>query len=142
MTDSQVLTKAIDLIQAINSNNIEETKNIIDYFNENFNSNENAENLNSIIPIFELSNKHFDNPSFLYMLDNLQNLLYVDQLKWNIEFKKIKLENDKNKILDFILKYLKQDRLELYQLNSLTYLAVINERYDLLNKIKSKIEEV
>lgn len=142
MTDSQILTKAIDLIQAIDNNNIEETKNIINYFNENFDSNENPENLNSIIPIFELSNKHFDNPSFLYMLDHLQNLLYVDQLKWNIEFKQIKLENNKNKTLDFILRYLEQDKLELYQLNSLTYLAVINERYDLLNKIKSKIEEV
>ena len=85
MTESEIVSKAIDLVEAINNNDLTNTIEIIDYFNNNFTPTKSIPNLNNQIPLYELIIKHINNECYYYLLDNLQWFDNIDQLKWDIK---------------------------------------------------------
>ena len=141
MTESEIVSKAIDLVEAINNNDLTNTIEIIDYFNNNFTPTKSIPNLNNQIPLYELIIKHINNECYYYLLDNLQWFDNIDQLKWDIKVQQLKIYGTTEEIVNFILNTL-NNSISPRQANSLINLAVKVDKYDFLPIIKTKIMEV
>ena len=72
MTEKEIILKSIDLLKAIKQNDIEKTKELVEYLNVNFESTENIFNFNEIITLYEIfANMTYITDSFAYVLNNL-----------------------------------------------------------------------
>ena len=74
-----------DLIIALNENNLQKTKQAVEYINNNFTPNENSSTLDYVIFANENSYSE-DHESFNYVLDNLKYVENSFDIKW---FRKI-----------------------------------------------------
>ena len=137
MTENEIFMVTLELLEAMRLDNLEETKNIVNYLNNNLDK---TQYLDSFIPFYTLYETNDQNESLIYAITNLRQLQKVDQLKWNISINNLISNNNKNDILNFILKSLENiDNLTDYQLKSLIRLSVKIDRYDLLRQIRNNL---
>lgn len=134
MSEKDVILKAISLLEAIKTNNIDLTKSIVDELNANFVPTENVINFNELLPLYDIySNLKVSNESFEYVLDNLKNIFNIDRIRWSISIRKILIEDNKAKMEELIINTLNKKDLADYQIPLLVQLSVTVDRYDLLN---------
>ena len=137
MTENEIFMVTLELLEAMRLDNLEETKNIVNYLNNNLDK---TQYLDSFIPFYTLYETNDQNESLIYAITNLRQLQKVDQLKWNISINNLISNNNNNDILNFILKSLENiDNLTDYQLKSLIRLSVKIDRYDLLRQIRNNL---
>lgn len=142
MSEKDVILKAISLLEAIKTNNIDLTKSIVDELNANFVPTENVINFNELLPLYDIySNLKVSNESFEYVLDNLKNIFNIDRIRWSISIRKILIEDNKAKMEELIINTLNKKDLADYQIPLLVQLSVTVDRYDLLNQIRERIKE-
>lgn len=120
--------KIIDLIIAIQDNNLDKAKELVKYLNNNFIIVDNEINLEELLGLF---NKNFDinNETIDYVLDNLNYLNNIDFLKWNRKISKLIFNKNFDEIKQFVFS----------QLESLTYNISPTTLYQSLIKISASL---
>lgn len=138
MLDNEAMVNLIDLINAVNEDNLELTKRIVDYFNEVTNI-KNVPNINQHFTLEDIR-KNINNESFNYVVNNIKGM--NEYTKWELKVAKLKNNNNEEEIENFILNYLNNKNLDNQELSSLIQLATNINRYDLLNLIAKKLKEL
>lgn len=138
MLDNEAMVNLIDLINAVNEDNLELTKKIVDYFNEVTNIKQ-VPNINQHFTLEDIR-KNINNESFNYVVNNIKGM--NDYTKWELKVAKLKNNNSEEEIENFILDYLNNENLNNQKLSSLIQLATNINRYDLLNLIAKKLKEL
>lgn len=90
-----------DLIIALNENNLQKTKQAVEYINNNFTPNENSSTLDYVIFANENSYSE-DHESFNYVLDNLKYVENSFDIKWFRKISFISEREDPQEIISFI----------------------------------------
>lgn len=133
MTETDLVLTTIELLKAINQNDLENTKILVDYLNNNFEPMEGFMSLDEVIPLNDMLNNN--NESFLYVINNLQNYPNIDRIQWYITVKMLQSNNDNNKIEQFIIDSINSNNVEDYQVINLINLCTRTQRYDLLDNL-------
>lgn len=137
MADNEIMLKSIELLQAIGSRDLEATKELVNYFNDNEDSINSFINFNQ--HFLDKIDTNFDNEALIYAINNLKDLRN-SLLKWTLTITQLQKTNNKQDIEKFITDYVNSDmELENYQLASLVELCTSNNRYDLLDLIHAKL---
>lgn len=137
MADNEIMLKSIELLQAIGSRDLETTKELVEYFNENEDSINSFINFNQ--HFLEKIEANFDNEALIYAINNLKDLK-DSLLQWTLIIAQLQKTNNKQNIEDFIVEYTQPEViLESYQIGSLVELCTSNNRYDLLDLIHAKL---
>lgn len=99
----EVSLALIELTIGIKENNLSIVKEKVDFINANYDPiNKNGDTqLNDIMVISDLLNR-YDNESFEYTINHLNNLYNVNVIKWHNKIKKLSKRKDKNEITVFI----------------------------------------
>lgn len=142
MDNKEFILQAIALIEYIKEDNLAATKELITWFNNNFQPNNDFPNLNELIPLQEImSSLSTLNNSLSYAILNIENMYNIEQLKWHFQI--IQLINTRNydEITDFIINCLASENIKDYQIANLIQLSVTVDRYDLLHQIREKVKE-
>lgn len=138
MLDNEAMIKLIELIKAVEEDNLELTKELVKYFNEATN----IKNVPNINEHFNLNNikKYINNESFMYVINNTVGI--NKRTKWEFKITQLKNNNNKDEIENFILDCLNNNQIELNNqyLASLIQLSTMINRYDLLNLISDKLK--
>lgn len=138
MSEVEIILKTSDLLIAIEQNDLEQTKKLVEYLNINFQPSLLIPSLNGFLPFDSIFNKGINN-SFIYLLDNL---IYLDErhiTKWNIEVRELRKKGSKKDIENFIMQFLNtEDKIPNYKLISLIQLSTLINRTDLLAEINKK----
>lgn len=138
MTTEENILKSIELIQAVNNNDLSSTIDIVEYFNNNLKSANNL--INFDLHLASKINEYYNNESFIYMIDNL-NVLKDSSLKWTLNILTMQKSEDSEEIEKFITEKVEQiNNFETYQINSLIELCLSKDRYDLLDLIYEKLK--
>ena len=141
MTESEILLIVMDLLNAMQTENLEETKKLVDFLNKNFVPIDQVKNFNELIPVHKLVSDNENNESYLYVVNNLHNL-EADELKWNLNVSAMMKKNNNNEISNFLKKQLSLlETLQKYQINSLIRLSLKINDYNSLNKIRKYLKE-
>lgn len=140
---AELLDKSIVLLNAIEQDNMDEAIDLVNYLNNNFEPLENLQQLNEIIPLGIWYNQRKDNinETFKYVLNNLQFIDNMEQLQWFVKAQSLMIEGDEYILSQFIINCLEEDLYD-YQLSYLIQICVTIDRYDLLNKLRSKIPQL
>lgn len=144
MDNKQLVLTAIALLDAIEQNNLNETKSLVEELNNNFVPTPETQNLNQLISYMDiLENKNFiANEALEYCINNLNNILNIERVKWLVTTSKLLNDLNKEEIANFILNFINQNNEILdYEMATLVQLCVTIDRYDLLNLLREKIEE-
>lgn len=144
MTDEEIVLNAIMLFEAIEQDDIDKTKILIDNLNNNFTPTQNVTNLNELFSFARLlENKNFNiSNSLRYAIYNLNNITGMERIKWIVTTIDLLDERDKNKIETFIEQFINSnDPIIDYQMTSLVQMCVTIDNYDLLGKLRQKIAE-
>ena len=144
MENKQLVLTVMKLLNAIEQNDLTQTKSLVLELNNNFIPTSENQNLNQLIPYMDiLENKNFEaNESLEYCINNLNNVLNTERAKWLIIIFKLLKNLNKDEISNFIINFINQDEEILdYQMVSLVQLCVTIDRYDLLNLLREKIGE-
>lgn len=136
MIKNEILIAIMDLLSAMEENNLEETKKLVDFLNNNFTPSEEMQNYDKFIPIYDLYNSNVFNESYIYVIYNLNYVSSSEELKWNLITNDLIAKNNKDEILNFIYKILSEKYMSNYQLNSVMRLCVKLNRYDILKEIR------
>ena len=136
MIKNEILIAIMDLLSAMEENNLEETKKLVDFLNNNFIPSEEMQNYDKFIPIYDLYNSNVFNESYIYVIYNLNYVSSSEELKWNLITNDLIAKNNKDEILNFIYKILSEKYMSNYQLNSVMRLCVKLNRYDILKEIR------
>ena len=144
MENKQLVLTVMELLNAIEQNDLIQTKFLVLELNNNFIPTSENQNLNQLIPYMDiLENKNFEaNESLEYCINNLNNVSNIERAKWLITIFKLLKDLNKDEISNFITNFINQDEEILdYQMVSLVQLCVTIDRYDLLNLLQEKIRE-
>ena len=137
MADNEIMLKSIELLQAIGYRDLEATKELVNYFNDNEDSINSFINFNQ--HFLDKIDANFDNEALIYAINNLKDLK-DSLLKWTLTITQLQKINNKQNIEKFITDYINSDmKLENYQLASLVELCTSTNRYDLLDLIHDKL---
>lgn len=141
--NKEIIMTSISLLNAINNNDLNLTKELVENLNINFVPTEDMQNLNQLISFSDIAeNKNYEiNESLEYALNNLNNVINTNIVKWNINFTKLILNKNKNDIETFILNNLNKEQILDYEIQGLIQLCVTIDRYDLLNQIREIISK-
>lgn len=142
MTENEILLVVADLLIAMQTEDLEETKKLVNFLNKNFIPIDKIPNLNELVPVYSLYSDNENNESYIYVVNNLEGLTNTEQLKWNLAINLLMKKNDKIEMENFLQNILSSlDSLEEYQINSLIRLSIKANRYDLLKNIRDFIKE-
>ena len=72
MENRELILCAVDILQAIEDNNIENAKSAVTTFNTLYNENVGI-NMNDLLPLFELI-EHYNEETYVYVVFNIANL--------------------------------------------------------------------
>lgn len=141
--NKEIIMTSISLLNAINNNDLSLTKELVENLNTNFVPTEDMQNLNQLISFSDIvENRNYEvNESLEYALNNLNNVINTNIVKWNINFTKLILNKNKNDIETFILNNLNKEQILDYEIQGLIQLCVTIDRYDLLNQIREIISK-
>ena len=141
--NKEIIMTSISLLNAINNNDLNLTKELVENLNTNFVPTEDMRNLNQLISFSDIvENRNYEiNESLEYALNNLNNVINTNIVKWNINFTKLILNKNKNDIETFILNNLNKEQILDYEIQGLIQLCVTIDRYDLLNQIREIISK-
>ena len=141
--NKEIIMTSISLLNAINNNDLNLTKELVENLNTNFVPTEDMQNLNQLISFSDIvENRNYEiNESLEYALNNLNNVINTNIVKWNINFTKLILNKNKNDIETFILNNLNKEQILDYEIQGLIQLCVTIDRYDLLNQIREIISK-
>lgn len=141
--NKEIIMTSISLLNAINNNDLNLTKELVENLNVNFIPTEDMKNLNQLISFSDIAeNRNYEiNESLEYALNNLNNVINTNIVKWNINFTKLILNKNKNDIETFILNNLNKEQILDYEIQGLIQLCVTIDRYDLLNQIREIISK-
>ena len=115
MTESEFLLAVADLSIAMQTENFEETKKLVEFLKKNFISIDTIPNLNELIPVYSLYSDNENNESYIYVVNNLKGLTNIEQLKWNLMINLLMKKNNKIEIENFLQNILSSlDSLEEY----------------------------
>ena len=130
-------------LNAIEQDNMDEAIDLVNYLNNNFEPLENLQQLNEIIPLGIWYNQRKDNinETFKYVLNNLQFIDNMEQLRWFVKAQSLMIEGDEYILSQFIINCLEEDLYD-YQLSYLIQICVTIDRYDLLNELRNKIPQL
>lgn len=139
----EVSLALIELTIGIKENNLSIVKEKVDFINANYDPiyKNGDTQLNDTMVISDLLNK-YNNESFKYTINHLNNLYNVDVIKWHSKIKELSERRNKNEITVFITDilnkgYAQSDILFDYEINGITRLANIIQDDILLNNIKA-----
>ena len=139
----EVSLALIELTIGIKENNLSIVKEKVDFINANYDPiyKNGDTQLNDTMVISDLLNK-YNNESFKYTINHLNNLYNVDVIKWHSKFKELSERRNKNEITVFITDilnkgYAQPNILFDYEINGITRLANIIQDDILLNNIKA-----
>ena len=139
----EVSLALIELTIGIKENNLSIVKEKVDFINANYDPiyKNGDTQLNDTMVISDLLNK-YNNESFKYTINHLNNLYNVDVIKWHSKIKELSERRNKNEITVFITDilnkgYAQPDVLFDYEINGITRLANIIQDDILLNNIKA-----
>ena len=139
----EVSLALIELTIGIKENNLSIVKEKVDFINANYDPiyKNGDTQLNDTMVISDLLNK-YNNESFKYTINHLNNLYNVDVIKWHSKIKELSERRNKNEITVFITDilnkgYAQPDTLFDYEINGITRLANIIQDDILLNNIKA-----
>ena len=140
MNEIEFATKAIELLQAINEDNLPVTIELVNLLNDNYKYVEGKLGLHELIPLVDIVNKTGGevNQSFLYALDNLQNMRNNEEIKWHLTVTRLIVKQDKNEIENFVLDFLHNydaNNVKNYQIGALIRLCVVIDNYNLLSEV-------
>ena len=141
--NKEIIMTSISLLNAINNNDLNLTKELVENLNTNFVPTEDMQNLNQLISFSDIVvNRNYEiKESLEYALNNLNNVINTNIVKWNINFTKLILNKNKNDIETFILNNLNKEQILDYEIQGLIQLCVTIDRYDLLNQIREIISK-
>ena len=141
--NKEIIMTSISLLNAINNNDLNLTKELVENLNTNFVPTEDMRNLNQLISFSDIiENRNYEsNESLEYALNNINNVINTNIVKWNINFTKLILNKNKNDIETFILNNLNKEQILDYEIQGLIQLCVTIDRYDLLNQIREIISK-
>lgn len=132
MTENEVIIKTIELFNAAKNNNITEVEEIVNYLNNNFEPSDLIPALNGFLPFERVFDKT-TNESLFYILDNLIYLDQKDKIKWDINIKELRKNNNKQEIKEFIIQFIDKELFD-WQLNDLISLCVFIGDLNLVSK--------
>ena len=139
----EVSLALIELTIGIKENNLSIVKEKVDFINANYDPiyKNGDTQLNDTMVISDLLNK-YNNESFKYTINHLNNLYNVDVIKWHSKIKELSERRNKNEITVFITDilnkgYAQPNILFDYEINGITRLANIIQDDILLNNIKA-----
>ena len=143
MNEIEFTLKAIELLEAINNDDLATTITLVKLLNDNYKYVDGLLGLHELIPLTEIINKTGGQPneSFLYTLNNLENIQNNEEIKWHLIITRLIIKQDKEEIKDFILQYIYNDEstLKNYQIGALVRLCVIIDDYELLADIRKRV---
>lgn len=143
MNEIEFTLKAIELLEAINNDDLATTITLVKILNDNYKYVDGLLGLHELIPLTEIINKTGGQPneSFLYTLDNLENIQNNEEIKWHLIVTRLIVQQDREAIKDFILEYLynNETTLKNYQIGALVRLCVIIDDYELLSDVRKRI---
>ena len=141
MTESEILLVVADLLIAMQNENLEETKKLVDFLNKNFTAIDNVKNLNELVPVYKLYSDNENHQSYIYVINNLNGLIGIEQLKWNLQINALITKNNKQEIEEFLLSMIPSlSSLDEYKINSLIRLSIKINNYDILNTIRQYLK--
>lgn len=141
-----VILNATALLQAINSDNLESTIELVNWLNENFQrySIENVPVLSVVLPLGNLI-KYFtlDNKALEFTVNNLKNFDDVNglgRIKWKLLVNTyLQKETETEEIASLLENYLDNNLLESYQISGFISICTNINRYDLLKRLQERI---
>ena len=108
MTENEVIIKTIELFNAAKNNNITEVEEIVNYLNNNFEPSDLIPALDGFLPFERIFDKTA-NESLFYILDNLIYLDQKDKIKWDINIKELRKNNNRQEIKEFIVQFIDKE---------------------------------
>ena len=145
MTDNSFFILIIDLLLALENNDIDSVKNYVDQINAIRNQEDKFKNLIAFFEMPVLEDKYGNTESFNYVLENLDGIpkQEKDFIYWNREVNQLIQNDDKQEIINFIEKYTADlTILNSHQKNSLIRLSTRINNFDLLYKIKQSLNKI
>lgn len=139
MNENDIILKAISLLEAIQEDNIEEAKSLVNYLNTNFEPTEEFYSLNVLIPLHSvIVHDNNGNDTFLYVLNNLKYIddVNYEQLKWNIYAINLLKKGKYEEIENFLLNLIENNDIKDYQMPILIQMCVTIDNYNLLKEIR------
>lgn len=141
MTENEILLTIADLLIAMQNENLEETERIVNFLNENFIPNDQVKNFNELIPVYKLYSDNENNKAYIYVINNLNGLTDIEQLKWSLQINELITKNNQQEIKEFLLSTISSlNFLNEYQVNSLIRLSIKINNYDILNTIRQYLK--
>lgn len=140
MEEKLILLKALNLVAAVNNNNINETKELVTWLNNNFQSNDEIPDLDTIVSLDQLAKPLPNelNESYEYVVFNLNNINSA-RFKSHLTTRNLVKEKDFNKIEQFVNNYLEEENIENFKIADLIQLCISVDRYDLLDKVRKTL---
>ena len=136
-TDKEKLSRIIKLLKAVENNDLELTKNIINDLNADYSINQIKDSyFNKIL----IDNNTVDNESYKYMIYNLHYLANEDIIQWNYEIKHLLERFNFREMRKFVFEQINCDIPE-YKKPALNQICITIDRYDLLNRIRGMEED-
>lgn len=137
MENKEITLCALDILDAINDNNVEKVKLLVAQCNELTNKGISI-NINELLPLFELTNL-YNNEAYVYVVFNIKNVPDIQHLQNVIKIAQLR-DAPAEEVESFIMGLLPQiNSTPHYIIASLIHLSVRYERYDLLNLLRNKI---
>ena len=135
-TDKEKLSKIIKLLKAVENNDVELTKNIVNDLNADYSINQIKDSyFNKTL----IDNNDVDNESYKYMIYNLNYLANEDVIQWNYEIKHLLDRFNFREMRKFVFEQISHDIPE-YKKPALSQICITIDRYDLLNRIRGMEE--
>lgn len=140
MEEKLIFLKALNLVAAVNNNNINETKELVTWLNNNFQSNDEIPDLDTIVSLDQLAKPLPNelNESYEYVVFNLNNINSA-RFKSHLTTRNLVKEKDFNKIEQFVNNYLEEENIENFKIADLIQLCISVDRYDLLDKVRKTL---
>lgn len=148
MEKKELILKSISVIEAIENNDLEKVKILIDDLNYNLEQKEINEGVtyysSEFIPFNQLINSEKSlNETLLYVVSNLNGIYGGrENIEWRVKTLLLLNSQDRNnKIENFIIDFIENNStIEDYKMSMLIQMCIIIDRYDLLKQIKTKFE--
>ena len=137
--DYLIFLHSIDLIEAIQINDLEKTQEEVAWLNNNFAKSDLIPTLDQIISLPDIVKPLPDiNESYIYMVFNLKNL-DTERYKFHLTMINLSKERNIEKIEQFLSQTLSQEDMEDYKFADLIQMCVTIDRYDLLQQVREKL---
>lgn len=138
-SEKQLLLRAIELLKAIQDDDINLTQNLVQDLNGDF---ENRKEKNLYFNNILVNHNKFNNESYKYMIYNLQYLTNAETIQWEFEINSLLKENNKNQLKNFIATISQsEDPIPHYKKNALVQICITLDKYDLLEQLMERLEE-